>query len=183
MSRGVIANRYATALIRLARERKALESTGGYLSELTELVSESPDLREAMSSTKVSTRMKQDILVKVLEKLQTSQLVHTFARFLLAKRRFYLLADIELAFARQMKELLGRMDAEVIVTHPLSKASRSKIEKTLSIVTGKQVEVQTVLDPALLGGVVTRIGSTVIDGSLRNQLNQIRQSIIQGGHL
>lgn len=183
MSKGVVANRYAKALIGLARKQKALESTGEFLSELTALVGESPDFQEVMSSPKVANRLKQDILTQVLEQLRTSPLVFTFARYLLAKRRFSLLQNIEHAFTRQMREILGRVEAEVTVTHPLSKASRNKIEKTLSTVTGKKVEVRTVIDPTLLGGVVTRIGSTVIDGSLRNQLNQIRLAIIQGGNL
>ena len=80
-------------------------------------------------------------------------------------------------------EQLDRLEAHVSVTHKLTAASVKKLEKTLSRVTGKQVHVKTSIDPDLIGGVVSRIGSTVIDGSIRNQLNQIRQSISQGGTL
>ena len=80
-------------------------------------------------------------------------------------------------------EQLGRLEAYVSVTHKLTDASVNKLEKTLSRITGKQVNVKTSIDPDLIGGVVSRIGSTVIDGSIRNQLNQIRQSISQGGTL
>ena len=80
-------------------------------------------------------------------------------------------------------EQLDRLEAHVSVTHKLTEASVKKLEKTLSRVTGKEVHVETSIDPDLIGGVVSRIGSTVIDGSIRNQLNQIRQSISQGGTL
>ena len=80
-------------------------------------------------------------------------------------------------------EQLDRLEAHVSVTYKLTEASVKKLEKTLSLVTGKQVHVETSIDPDLIGGVVSRIGSTVIDGSVRNQLNQIRQSISQGGTL
>ena len=140
-------------------------------------------LQEAMASNKMAFAAKKEILVDVLKRLKSSELIRTFCRYLLSKRRMELLPAIGKGFEGLLMEQLDRLEAHVSVTHKLTDARVKKLEKTLSWVTGKQVNVKTSIDPDLIGGVVSRIGSTVIDGSIRNQLNQIRQSISQGGTL
>ncbi len=99
------------------------------------------------------------------------------------KRRFELIPSISKAYDEMFQAKIGRVEAQVSVTHELSDASRKKLEKTLSSLTGKEVQVSVNIDSGLIGGIVTRIGSTVYDGSLRNQLNLIHQSISKGGTL
>ena len=159
MSQGIVAQRYAKALIGLTKTRKQLQEAGEKLSEASEAYQSSLELQEILASNKVSYPVKQKILGELLERLKTSNLIHTFCRYLLSKRRF------------------------VSVTHELSDANRKKLEKTLSFLTGKEVQVSVNIDSGLIGGIVTRIGSTVYDGSLRNQLNLIHQSISKGGTL
>ena len=183
MSKGVVARRYAKALVGLAVEKKILEATGEYLREIAEAYKTSKDLQETMASTKMLTGAKEKVLIQVLKHLKSSELVRSFCRYLLYKRRLELLPAIGREFEVLLQEKLGRLEAQVFVTHKLNDASVKKLEKNLSSVTGKQVHVEVTIDPNLIGGVISRFGSTVIDGSIRNQLNQIRQSINLGGTL
>ena len=178
MSQGVIARRYAKALINLAE--KDLENTGKSLTALADVFSNSTELSEVLSDTKVSSQIKQNVLKKILNKLKVSKLVDTFIRYLLAKRRIVLLPNIEQAFNLLLQEKLGRIEASITVAQEISEVTVGKLEKAISRYSGKEVTVNITIDPSIIGGIVTRIGSVVIDGSIHTQLNQIRQSIIRG---
>lgn len=178
MSQGVIARRYAKALINLAE--KDLENTGKSLTALADVFSNSAELSEVLSDTKVSSQIKQNVLKEILKKIKVSKLVDTFIRYLLAKRRIVLLPNIERAFNLFLQEKLGRIEAGITVAQEMSKVNVGKLEKAISRYSGKEVTVNITIDPAIIGGIVTRIGSVVIDGSIHTQLNQIRQSIIRG---
>ena len=178
MSQGVIARRYAKALINLAE--KDLENTGKNLTALADVFSNSAELSEVLSDTKVSSQIKQNVLKEILKKIKVSKLVDTFIRYLLAKRRIVLLPNIERAFNLFLQEKLGRIEAGITVAQEISEVNVGKLEKAISRYSGKEVTVNITIDPAIIGGIVTRIGSVVIDGSIHTQLNQIRQSIIRG---
>ena len=178
MSQGVIARRYAKALINLAE--KDLENTGKSLTALADVYSNSTELSEVLSDTKVSSQIKQNVLKEILKKIKVSKLVDTFIRYLLAKRRIVLLPNIERAFNLFLQEKLGRIEAVITVAQEISEVTVGKLEKAISRYSGKEVTVNITIDPAIIGGIVTRIGSVVIDGSIHTQLNQIRQSIIRG---
>jgi len=102
LSQGVIARRYAKALINLAE--KDLENTGKNLTALADVFSNSAELSEVLSDTKVSSQIKQDVLKNILKKIKVSKLVDTFIRYLLAKRRIVLLPNIERAFNLLLQE-------------------------------------------------------------------------------
>jgi len=178
LSQEVIARRYAKALINLAE--KDLENTGKSLTALADVYSNSTELSEVLSDTKVSSQIKQNVLKKILKKIKVSKLVDTFIRYLLAKRRIVLLPNIERAFNLLLQEKLGRIEAGITVAQEIPEVTVGKLEKAISRYSGKEVTVNITIDPAIIGGIVTRIGSVVIDGSIHTQLNQIRQSIIRG---
>jgi ATP synthase, F1 delta subunit len=133
-----------------------------------------------LSDTKVSSGIKLEILKDILSKIKVSKLVDTFSRFLLAKRRLDFLPDIERAFNLLLPEKLGRFEANVTTASELPKDPVKKLVDAISSYSGKEIEVNVTLDPSFIGGIVTRIGSTVIDGSIQTYLNQIRPSIIRG---
>ena len=178
MSQGVIARRYAKALINLAE--KDLEITGNSLAAIADVYSNSTELSEVLSDTKVSSQIKQNVLKKILKKIKVSKLVDTFTRYLLTKRRIVLLPNIERAFNLLLQEKVGRIEAGITVAQEIPEVTINKLEKAISRYSGKEVSVNITIDPAIIGGIVTRIGSVVIDGSIHTQLNQIRQSIIRG---
>ena len=180
MSQGVIARRYAKALINLAEESNDLENTGLHFSNLVKIFCDSTELCNVLSDTKISSKGKQEILKKVLIKINTSQLIDKFVRFILFKRRISLIQEIEKAFNFFLQEKLGRIEAKVTAPYELPKEDVGELEKTISKYSGKKASVSINIDPTIIGGIVTRIGSVVIDGSLNTQLNQIRQTIIRG---
>ena len=180
MSQGMIARRYAKALVNLAENEKDLDNTGKHLNSITEVYKENLELRQVLSDTKVSSGIKLEILKDVLSKIKVSNLVDTFSRYLLAKRRIDFLPDIERAFNLLLQEKLGRIEANVTTASELPKDTVKKLVDAISSYSGKEIEVNVTIDPSIIGGIVTRIGSTVIDGSIQTYLNQIRQSIIRG---
>ena len=180
MSQGMIARRYAKALVNLAENEKDLDNTGKHLTAISEIYKENSELRQVLSDTKVSSGVKLGILKEVIKKIKASKLVDTFSRYLLAKRRIDFLPDIERAFNLLLQEKLGRIEAKVTTASELPKETVKKLVDAISGYTGKEVEVNVTIDTSIIGGIVTRIGSTVIDGSIQTHLNQIRQSIIRG---
>jgi|TARA_Y100000996_G_scaffold209346_1_gene164331 F-type H+-transporting ATPase subunit delta len=176
----MIARRYAKALVNLAENEKDLDNTGKHLNSITEVYKENLELRQVLSDTKVSSGIKLEILKDVLSKIKVSKLVDTFSRYLLAKRRIDFLPDIERAFNLLLQEKLGRIEANVTTASELPKDTVKKLVDAISSYSGKEIEVNVTIDPSIIGGIVTRIGSTVIDGSIQTYLNQIRQSIIRG---
>ena len=176
----MIARRYAKALVNLAENEKDLDNTGKHLNSITEVYKENIELRQVLSDTKVSSGIKLEILKDVLSKIKVSKLVDTFSRYLLAKRRIDFLPDIERAFNLLLQEKLGRIEANVTTASELPKDTVKKLVDAISSYSGKEIEVNVTIDPSIIGGIVTRIGSTVIDGSIQTYLNQIRQSIIRG---
>ena len=176
----MIARRYAKALVNLAEKEKDLDNAGKNLTAITEVYKENSELRQVLSDTKVSSRVKQEILKDVLNTIKTSKLVDTFSRYLLAKRRIDILPDIERAFNLLLQEKLGRIEANVTAAYELPNETVKKLVNAISGYSGKEVQVNVAIDPSIIGGMVTRIGSTVIDGSIKTHLNKIRQSIIRG---
>ena len=180
MSQGMIARRYAKALLNLAENERDLDNTGKHLSAIKEVYKENSELRKVLSDTKVSSGVKMEILKDVLNKIKASKLVGTFSRYLLAKRRIDFLPDIERAFNLLLQEKLGRIEAEVTTASELTKETLKKLVNAISGYSGKEVEIKVKIDQSIIGGIKTRIGSTVIDGSIQTHLNKIRQSIIRG---
>ena len=106
MSQGMIARRYAKALLNLAENEKDLDNTGKHLNSITEVYKNNSELRQVLSDTKVSSGIKLEILKDVLIKIKVSRLVDTFSRYLLTKRRIDFLPDIERAFNLLLQEKL-----------------------------------------------------------------------------
>ena len=176
----MLARRSAKALVNLAEKGKDLDNAGKNLTAITEVYKENSELRQVLSDTKVSSRVKQEILKDVLNTIKTSKLVDTFSRYLLAKRRIDILPAIERAFNLLLQEKLVRIEANVTAAYELPKETVKKLVNAISGYSGKEVKVNVAIDPSIIGGMVTRIGSTVIDGSIKTHLNKIRQSIIRG---
>ena len=115
----MIARRYAKALINLAEKGNDLDNAGKNLIAITEVYKENSELRQVLSDTKVSSRVKLEILKDVLNEIKASKLVDTFSRYLLAKRRIDFLPGIERAFNLLLQEKLGRIEADVTAAYEI----------------------------------------------------------------
>ena len=177
---GVIAIRYARALMNLAAKADQVEPVAQGMDEVADMLQESPLLAAFVADTKVSPSKKQEAMREILAKAKVPELVDTLLRYLTAKRRFALVPEIRDVFHRLADERLGRAQAEVIVAADMTAGQQKQMQEQLESLSGKQITLTVTVDPDIMGGAITKIGSVVRDGSLRYQLQQIGKSIKEG---
>lgn len=180
MSNPVISRRYARALLNLAVKEKQMEPVTEGLEDIADAMETSPELGNMIADPKVPQAEKQKVIEALMEKAGVAPLVNNFVRLVASKRRLILLPEIRDLFHALADERMGRGMAEVTAATDLTQAQQDSLRTKLESLSGKTISLKVNVDPSMLGGVVARVGSTVWDGSLRNQLNQIRQSIIEG---
>ena len=180
MSATIIARRYAQALLNLATAEDGVEAVSQGLDDLAEVLAQSPRMGNVLISPQVSQADKNRVLAELLQRTQVPELVDQFVRFLAHKHRTAILGDVRTVFHELADQRLGRAQAQLTVAAPISKAEEKQLRETYEKLSGKQITLNVRIDPDILGGAVTRIGSTVWDGSLRNTLNAVRTAITQG---
>ena len=180
MSLRTSANRYAKALFDVALEEKAdLAQVDRDLQAVVAMIEGSPDLADASNRGSV-TEEKRKSLIEAVSKAMTLTAPVTKLLVLLAQsRKLNLLPDLEKAYRERLLAHQNIVRAEVKSAAPLSPEKTKALEESLAKVTGKKVELSVSVDPELLGGVVATIGSTVYDGSVRTQLQRMRQELVE----
>jgi len=173
----VVASRYAKALVDVVAEPGSPVDPVAALEQLKgiqEVMAASPTLRNALLSPAVSPPRKRAVMTKLLAPLSLSVPVRNFLYVVIDHRRTADFASIVEAFEALLDERLGFVRADVSSAQPLPDAQRARLEQEISRVSGKKAKLRFSTDPALVGGVVARIGSTVYDGSVRGQLDRLR---------
>ena len=146
--------------------------------QMAALVEQSKDLREVWDNPSISADQKRRVLDAIVQRAGISRPVRNFVAVLIDKRRTRFLSEIAMQFARDLNERLGIAQADITTARELSSQERSALESDLSRVTGKTIRANYEQDPKLLGGAIARVGSTVYDGSVKGQLERIRQRLI-----
>ena len=172
-----IAQRYASALVDVAIERGTAERTKKELGDFLQLLQESADLRNFLASPSVPRAGKHEVIGKLVTRLGASETLRNFLFVITDNRRTQLVPEIYQEFVSRLHDRLGIAEAQVRSAQELSEEEKTNLRKTLEHLTGKKVEAQYRLDPNLIGGAVVRIGSTVYDGSVREQLERMRQKL------
>jgi F-type H+-transporting ATPase subunit delta len=116
----------------------------------------------------------------LLERVELSAISSTFVKLLLEKGRLRYLGSIAETFGQMANERMGRLKVTVSSATPLTKTNIKKLSTELKKATGKIILMETIVDPALIGGLVVRIGGQVLDGSIRHQLAAMRESLVRG---
>ena len=180
MSLRTSANRYAKALFDVALQEQAdLAQVDRDLQAVVAMIEASPDLAEASNRGTV-TEEKRKSLIEAVSRAMTLTVPVTKLLVLLAQtRKLNLLPDLEQAYRERLLAHQNIVRAEVKSAAPLSPDKTKALEESLAKVTGKKVELSVSVDPELLGGVVATIGSTVYDGSVRTQLQRMRQELVE----
>ena len=168
-----LADRYATALFELARERGAIEAIERDLDSIRELVDGSDDLRRVVRSQTLSRAEQGKALDAVLERLGTNQYVRNFVALLARNRRVFLLTDMIAAFQAKLAEHRGEVSAEVTSAVPLKPNHLDAVRDALRTIVGRDVTLESRVDPSLIGGLTVRIGSRMLDNSLRTKLQNL----------
>ena len=172
-----VAERYAAALADVAVERKNSETIKRNLAAFVEAFSSIADLRNALESPALNAEVKRKVIAEVAGKMGLDEAVRNFIYLVVDHRRTEILPEIEQAFLAELNERLGIVDAEVTSAHELNDDEKRQLSSVLEQRTGKKVEARFEIDGALLGGAVVRLGSTIYDGSVRDQLKRLREQL------
>ena len=169
-----MAGRYATALFELALESKAVDQVKSELASFDALVASSPDLTRLVRSPVFSAEDQAKALSVVLDKAGLTGIAANFLRVVASNRRLFAARDMIRGFNALVAKHKGEMTAEVTVAEPLNDARMNEIRDALKQVTGKDVQVDVTVDPSIIGGLKVKLGSRMVDASLRTKLNSIK---------
>jgi F-type H+-transporting ATPase subunit delta len=173
--------RYARALADAILDSKSGLEPGRAWQELrsfAEIVRDSAELRNVLLSPAVSAARKRAVVGRFASTLPLSKLIRNFLFVLIDRRRIGMLDEVIDAFESEIDARLGIVRAQVTTAAPLDDTQRAEMQATLARVAGKQVRADFKVDPALIGGAVARIGSTIYDGSVRGQLDTLRTRLV-----
>lgn len=177
---GGIGRRYAKALLNLAGSNEKIEKISQNLDEIAELYTEEKTVRDVIMEPKLSKSKKMSFIGEVVKTMKCDPLLEKYCRYLVSRNRFEIIGDIAKAYNKLASEKLGVAKAEVMVASDLSEKDKTDLAKKLSEYTGKNVTLSVTVDESIIGGVVTSIDSLVLDGSIKNRLNLIRETISKG---
>ena len=169
-----VAERYATALFDLAVERSAIDAVAADLQQLQGMINESADLRRLIQSPLFSRDQQSDAMAAVLASAGISDLVKNFIGVVASNRRLFALEGMIGAYRELLARYRGEVTAEVTSATPLSETQRAAVEQALRQAIGSNVAVNTDVDPELIGGMVVRVGSRMVDSSLRTKLQRLQ---------
>ena len=172
-----LAGRYAVALFELAQEQNSLDKVASDLHALRAMLAESADLDRLIRSPVLSRADQSRALAAVLEKAGSADLVRRFVGLVAQNRRLFVLPDMIDAYLSQLAERRGEVTAEVVSARPLSDAQRDAVAQALRKAVGGKVAVDSRVDPTLIGGLVVKVGSRLIDSSLRTKLQRLQHAM------
>ncbi len=177
MSVQTVARRYASALADVVLERGEAAEVQAELATWAGMIQSSPNLLEVLRNPTVALDQKRAVLNKLIERAKPRQTTVNFLKVLLQNQRLTDLGEINRKFAEVLDVRAGMVAAAVTTARAVPESSRQQLHAKLTGMTGKKVRVDFATDPDLLGGIVTQIGSTIYDGSVRNQLQMIKEKM------
>ncbi|MEB3214546.1 MAG: F0F1 ATP synthase subunit delta, partial [Leptolyngbyaceae bacterium] len=169
-----LAQRYATALFELADEHKALDQTAKDLALLKQLLAESADLRRLVGSPMISRGDQARAIEAVLSSAGIGGLVRQFTGLVAQNRRLFALPGMIEGFLAELARRRGEQTAQVIAARPLDPAQLAQVTDVLKTAMGAKVSVDVRIDPALIGGMIVKVGSRMIDASVRTKLTKLK---------
>ena len=172
-----LAGRYATALFELADADKQLDQVADDLSVLAQMLDESDDLNRLIRSPVISRDEQSAAMAAIMEAAKISELSRKFIGLVAQNRRLFALPAMIKGYQSLLSALRGESTAEVVSAKKLSDSQLAAIESTLKSATGTNVSVDASVDESLLGGLIVKVGSLMVDSSLKTKLNQLRFSM------
>jgi F-type H+-transporting ATPase subunit delta len=179
MRDATIARNYAEALLALARKENALDDWGAMFGAVADAVRSEPRLRNFLAAPQVSAADKKLVIRKAFGG-SLPRLMVGFLDKLIENRRQTLIPEISVEYANLVDQAEGRVHAQVTVARETSEADREAIGRRLSEKVGKTVVAHLLVNPAIIGGVIVRMGDTVMDGSVRKRLTTLRSRLVGG---
>ena len=176
-----VSGRYATALFELARDQKSVDAVKVDLDRFEAMLADSADLKRLVRSPVFSAETQSKALTAVLDKSGISGISANFLKVLTANRRLFAVTDVIRAFRALVAKFKGEATADVAVAETLSDKHLDALKAALKTVTGKDVALNVKVDTSLIGGLVVKLGSRMVDSSLRTKLNSIKHAMKEAG--
>lgn len=175
-----IARRYAKALMNIGQEDGNYDRYWEELDAFTSIFQQEEQLREVLRNPTFNIPRRQAIIKEIGARLRLSPVTINFLQLLVDKDRMMYLPDITSLYRELVDEAAGRARAHLVTAHDLSKKKIEELTQGLQGLVGKQVIMEVETDPSLIGGVVARIGDTVYDGSVKTQLERLKEILAKG---
>ena len=176
-----IATRYATAVFDLAREGKAIKALESDVATLEAAMAESADLRTLLTSPLYSREEQSGAISSVAAKMELSDTTSNVLALLAAKRRLFVLPQLLAVLQDMLSEARGEVTAEVTTAKALTKAQAQKLAETLKAQVGKSVTIKETVDESIIGGLIVKVGSKMIDTSIASKLNALQNTMKEVG--
>jgi F-type H+-transporting ATPase subunit delta len=176
-----MAGRYATALFELALDEKAVDGVRAELEKFQALLDANPDLNRLVRSPAFTGEEQARALGAVLEQAGIGGLTAKFLQLVASNRRLFAVRDMIKAYRALVARHKGEVSAEVTVAEELSDKHRDALAAALKSVTGKEVDLAIKVEPAIIGGLIVKLGSRLVDSSLRTKLNAIKHAMKEAG--
>ena len=176
-----MAGRYATALFELALEADAIDSVLADLQKFEALLAESADLTRLVRSPVFTADVQLKALAAVIDRVGIGGLAAQFLKVVASNRRLFAVREIVKAYGALVARHEGEVTAQITVAEPLSDTHQAEIKNTLNAVTRKDVRIDIRVDPSIIGGLVVKLGSRMVDSSLRTKLNGLKHAMKEVG--
>jgi F-type H+-transporting ATPase subunit delta len=177
-----VAGRYASALFSLAQDERQAESVADSLTRFDTLITESPDLQRLVRSPVFSAADQLKALDAILAQAQISGVAANFVRLVTTKRRLYFVREMIADYRKLYDKSRGVTRAEVTSAAALSDANVVSLKESLRTASGgREVDLDMKVDPSIIGGLIVKLGSRMVDGSLKTKLNAIRLAMKEVG--
>lgn len=180
MKNHAVSRRYAKALILIGKEDGQADGYNDELSAMLGLLDANEGFEQALTNPLIRKNDRKKLLEAVIASAGFSKVMNSFLSLLFDKGRISFLRDIATYYSTMADELKGVVQATVVAATSLSKTNINKIQKSLSDKTGKTVVLDVQKDSSLIGGIITKIGDLVLDGSVKTQLVNMRETLKKG---
>lgn len=178
-SPSLAAERYAQALFELAKDESSLDAVAADLGAIARLIADNQDFARLVNSPVIGRDQKAAAMSEILDKAGAAPLTRNFVGVTARNRRLFLLPQIERAFTRALARHRGEINADVKTAHPLSDDQLAELKATLKAAYGKDPLLNVTVDPSLLAGLVVKVGSKMIDSSLKTKLNALKTALTE----
>jgi len=173
----ILAKRYAKALFSLGKEQEKFEQYNETLSAIANLFVEIETVGDALTNPLYPLETRQKVMAKIAESASADVIMSRFLNLLVEKKRAEILPDIAIEMQVMVDQEQNISHGSVVTAIELETSLQEKIQATLEKITGKKVILETQVDPSIIGGMIAQVGDLVLDGSIRKQLNGLKESI------
>jgi F-type H+-transporting ATPase subunit delta len=177
LSLQTVARRYSAALADVTIERREEREVQKELDQWAAMIEANPQLKEAFANPTVAYDQKRKVLEDLISRSRVRDTMASFLRVLLKNQRLSQLRDIAERYGHILDERAGVVAANVVTARPIPEELKSSLHETLMAATGRKVRLSFTTDETIIGGLVARIGSTIYDGSVENQLERLSESL------